>query len=109
MVGIMASIVLMIFFLQKLVIACKSNIRETINNVQSNNALKEDLSALLENHSMNNTLMVLIVLTAMLIVAVCCYGCTRHIMSAFRRSLAIENAAHYRANSDKEVKFTIPN
>ena len=81
--GIMAPIVLMLFFLQKLVIACKSNIRETMNNVQSNSALKEDISALLENHSANNTIMVLMILTA-------------------------ENAAHYGANSNKEVTFTIP-
>ena len=102
----MAPIVIMLFFMQKLVIACKSNIKETINNVQSNGDLKEDISALLENHSANNTIMVLMILTAMLVGSLCCYGCKKHVMTAFRRSLAVENAAHYGAN--KEVTFTIP-
>ena len=99
----------MLLLMQKLVIACKSNIQEKIVNIQSNNALKEDLSALLENHDANNTLMVMICLTLALAIAVCCYGCTKHAITTIRRSLTNENArVLYSASSDKEVKFRIP-
>lgn len=94
----MAIVIFMMFYLQSLAGSCNSNIRETINNVQSNNALEEDLTMLLETHTMN-TLIVLIVITAMLIIIMTCYGCVCHTMSVCRQSLRVETEAYPKRRS----------
>ena len=106
----MMDIVIMILLsLQELGSCCKSKVEEKIVNVQSNQALKNDISELLKDHAANSALMIVIGVILALISAACCYGCVKHNVTTIRRSMANENArVMYNANSDKEVKFRIP-
>ena len=102
-------IIMILLSFQKLTSCCKSNVQEKIINVQSNQALKNDISELLKDHAANSAMMIVIGVILALISAACCYGCVKHNVTTIHRSMANENArVMYNANSDKEVKFRIP-
>ena len=95
--------------LQKLGSCCKSSVKEKIINVQTNQALKSDISELLEDHAANSALMIVIGIIVALISAACCYGCVKYNVTTIRRSIAHENArVMYTTNPERETKFRIP-
>jgi hypothetical protein len=100
---------MILLLLQKLASCCKSSVKEKIINVQTNQALKSDISELLENHAANSALMIVIGVVLALVSAACCYGCVKHNVTTIRRSIANENArVMYTTNPEKETKFRIP-
>ena len=102
-------IITILLSIQEPASCCKSNVQEKIINVQSNQALKNDISELLKDHAANSATMIVIGIILALISAACCYGCMKHSVTSIRRSMANENArVMYSGNSDKEVKFRIP-
>ena len=102
-------IITILLSIQEPASGCKSNVQEKIINVQSNQALKNDISELLKDHAANSATMIVIGIILALISAGCCYGCMKHSVTSIRCSMANENArVMYSANSDKEVKFRIP-
>ena len=105
----MTDIIIMILLSFQELASCKSNVQEKIINVQSNQALKNDISELLKDHAANSALMIVIGVMLALISAACCYGCVKHNVTTIRCSMANENArVMYSANSEKEVNFRIP-
>ena len=102
-------IIMILLSLQELGSCCKSNVQEKIINVQSNQALKNDISELLKDHAANSAMMIVIGIILALVSAACCYGCVNHNVTTIRRSMANENArVMYTANPEKETKFRIP-
>ena len=102
-------IMMILLLLQKLGSCCKSNVNEKIINVQTNQALKNDISELLKDHAANSALMIVIGIILALVSATCCYGCVKHNVTTIRRSIANENArVIYTTNPEKETKFRIP-
>ena len=100
---------IILLLLQKLASCCKSSVKEKIINVQTNQALKSDISELLEDHAANSALMIVIGIIVALVSAACCYGCVKHNITTIRRSIANENArVMYTTNPEKETKFRIP-
>ena len=100
---------MILLLLQKLASCCKSSVKEKIINVQTNQALKSDISELLENHAANSALMIVIGVMVALVSAACCYGCVKHNATIIRRSIANENArVMYTTNHEKDSKFRIP-
>ena len=100
---------MILLLLQKLASCCKSSVKEKIINVQTNQALKSDISELLEDHAANSALMIVIGIVLALVSAACCYGCVKHNVTTIRRSIANENArVMYTTNHDKDTKFRIP-
>ena len=105
----METIMMILLSIQELASCCKSNVQEKIINVQSNQALKEDISELLKDHAANSALMIMIGIILALVSAACCYGCVKHNVTTIHRLMANESArVLYSDNSDKEVKFRIP-
>ena len=99
-------IMMILLLLQKLGSCCKSSVKEKIINVQTNQALKSDISELLEDHAANSALMIVIGIILALVSAACCYGCVKHNITTIRRSIANENArVMYTTNPEKETKF----
>ena len=102
-------VIMILLSLQKLGSCCKSNVQEKIINVQSNQALKNDISELLKDHATNSAMMIVIGIILALVSAACCYGCVKHNVTTIRRSMANENArVMYTANPENETKFRIP-
>ena len=101
-------IVVMISLSIHLSSCCKSNVKETINNIQTSSDMRKDVSALLESHRSVNMMMIILILAATVITLSCCYACTKHVMTVFRRSLTSENTVHYGINPNRDATFTIP-
>ena len=101
--------IIILLSLQELVSCCKSKVEEKIINVQTNQALKNDISELLKDHANNSAMMIVIGIILALVSAACCYGCVKHNVTNIRRSMANENArVMYTANPENETKFRIP-
>lgn len=87
---------------------CKSKVEETINNIQSNSDMKDDISDILESHRSVNMVMIILILAGTVVAISCCYACTKHSMTTLRRSLAGEGTVHYGNNPSREATFSIP-